>query len=223
MTRTLRRAIRVATALVAALMVTSGARVTAADEIGFSDDGVTWSTQLAEPLFDPAVRWVPGDTRTATFFVRNQTDDPALLAIDVIATDTGGLLATGAITITATESGSTMTRVDSAGTHRLVSDTELRSGAAADVAITVRFDPGSNDQTQALAFELQVEAILAQDTAALSPSGGDNPPVTPPDGSAPDLPTTGAAFIRPLAVAATVFLTLGSLTVAARRRRLQHG
>lgn len=39
--------------------------------IELSADGIAWSSELADPLFDPAILWVPGDSLTATFFVRN--------------------------------------------------------------------------------------------------------------------------------------------------------
>ena len=32
-------------------------------------DGVTWTESIRQPLFDPDTRCVPGDTRTARFFV----------------------------------------------------------------------------------------------------------------------------------------------------------
>ena len=42
--------------------------------VSFSSDGLTWSSSLPNPLFDKRIRWVPGDSRTSTFHVFNETD-----------------------------------------------------------------------------------------------------------------------------------------------------
>ena len=63
----------------AALILLTATPAVAADEIGLSSDGFSWGSTLPQPLFDPAFRWVPGDRETASFWVRNQSGDGALL------------------------------------------------------------------------------------------------------------------------------------------------
>ncbi|WP_338886633.1 hypothetical protein [Rhodococcus sovatensis] len=45
--------------------------------VSFSSDGLTWSSSLPNPLFDKRIRWIPGDSRTSTFHVLNETDHGA--------------------------------------------------------------------------------------------------------------------------------------------------
>lgn len=40
-----------------------------------------WSKNLTSPLFDPALRWVPGDVQTRTFYARNGSRDQATLRL----------------------------------------------------------------------------------------------------------------------------------------------
>lgn len=47
------------------------------------DDEGAWSTSLDGPLFDNDIRWVPGDTRTAEFQVKNGTDADGSLSVHV--------------------------------------------------------------------------------------------------------------------------------------------
>lgn len=68
--------------LLAAFLMTATALPTwAAPEIGLSNDGDTFGPRLAEPIFDPSIRWVPGDEHTGSFYVRNQGPTRALMSI----------------------------------------------------------------------------------------------------------------------------------------------
>ena len=94
----------------------------ASEEVLVSNTDSGFAKTLAEPLFDPALRWVPGDVRSATFYVRNNSADPAGLSLSVIDEDAGKLLDSGALHL----------RVSSGGTRwspdpRLPSRT-MRSG-----------------------------------------------------------------------------------------------
>ena len=78
------RSVAVLAALVAAsLLVLSPAR--AEGELALSSDGVTWTGSLRTPLFDAAERWVPGDERTASFWVANRAAGRA--EVSIVATD----------------------------------------------------------------------------------------------------------------------------------------
>ena len=53
------------------------------DRLGLSSDGVTFAETLKKPLFDSAIRWVPGDVRVATFYVRNQAETAGNLQVAI--------------------------------------------------------------------------------------------------------------------------------------------
>lgn len=203
----------------------------AAAEIGLSRDGVTWSERLAEPLFDPGLRWVPGDRRTAEFHVRNQTSDPALLAVELTTSAPDDLVVTGDLTITARTPGGTSTAADAPGTTRLVTDAPLAPGAALPVSVTVEFDAGSPNRSQGLALTFGLRVVLTQDTGAAPPTSTTLPPAPTPTASpvptprpAPStVPSTGAAHVPELVGAASFLVVLGGLTARAARRRPHRG
>src|SRR5688500_5683454 len=100
--------------IAAAILLTATPAV-AADEIGLSSDGGSWSSTLAQPLFDPAFRWVPGDHETASFWVRNESDDSALLDVAILGSSIDSLMETGDLTVTvaaASGGGASTTRPD---------------------------------------------------------------------------------------------------------------
>ncbi|WP_155896935.1 hypothetical protein [Curtobacterium sp. UNCCL17] len=59
-----------------------------------------WAPDITSPLFDPGTRWVPGDRRHASFFVRNDGEADADLAVTIRAEDPNGLIAGNAIDLT---------------------------------------------------------------------------------------------------------------------------
>ena len=74
-------------------VLTIDAGAARADEVGLSLDGQVWTSVLRRPLFDPAFRWVPGDTETRSLWVRNQGPTPASMRITLRTTDPDLLLA----------------------------------------------------------------------------------------------------------------------------------
>jgi len=70
-----------------------------------SPDGTTWSADLPAPLFDPAVRWVPGDARTSSFYVENRGSTPADVRLRVSAEDGDALLGSGEVLLRARVAG----------------------------------------------------------------------------------------------------------------------
>lgn len=156
MSTTLRR---ILVTVVAALVVLTPSPASAADDIGLSRDGVTFTEKLSAPLFDPEVRWVPGDTRIEQFFVRNDgpsdgvmmiaavlgADDP-LLADDQLAADD--------ILIEARADGGEWVEVATGVTSSNLSDRRVERGVVAQVDVRATFDPASTNQSQAKVLEL---------------------------------------------------------------------
>jgi hypothetical protein len=201
--------------LVAALVLTlTAAPAHAADELGLSRDGVTWAPELADPLFDSSVRWVPGDVRAESFFVRNQTALDGRLSIDILGTSIHTLLDTGDLDIDAQGAGGAWVAVSTPGTHRLLSEGSVPAGSARKVVVTVRFDSASTNASQLKSLELAFRVRLVQDVAG---DGSDDPGGSGDSGDGSSiLPGTGAPSMW-WGIAG--LMTLGIGVVATRRAR----
>lgn len=162
--------------IAAALLLTTASSALADDRIALSRDGEVWSTQLSEPLFDPDVRWVPGDTRTESFFVRNESPESAELSIDLLGSAVDGLVKTGDLTVMASGGGSGWTETDESGTQRLVSNVGVGSASGTRVDVTVAFDADAVNVSQTLGFELDLRVNLQESLP------GTSEPATPADG-----------------------------------------
>lgn len=149
--------------------------VSADPELGLSVDGVAWTSDLTAPLFDPDIRWVPGDTRTATFHVRNGSGDPAVLSVDVLGAQTHTLLETGDLTISAKGGGGPWRDVSTPGTHRLVSDVTIQSGAGTLVEVAAAFSTAADNQSMRRELDLRFRIRLTQGAAVSGPGAEDLP------------------------------------------------
>lgn len=195
--------------MVISLLLLGGGPAAASDELGLSRDGTTWAPDLSDPLFEAAVRWVPGDSRTASFYVRNQSGQAGTLSLDILGTATDSLMQTGDLSVEAHGAGGDWTPVTEPGTHRLLSAGQVPSSATRRVDVTVTFDPASSNQSQVRSLDLALQVRLIQDVE-------DN---TPGDDASDDglglLPDTGGPSPWTVAIAAGLVL-VGTLT--ARRR-----
>ena len=147
----------------AGLLVLTAAPAHAADELSLSRDGVTWAPELADPLFDSSVRWVPGDERSESFYVRNESAQAGRLAIDILGTPVHTLLDTGDLDIDAQGAGGTWVSVSTPGTHRLLSDGSVPADSERRVDVTVHFDSASTNESQLKSLELAFRVFLVQD------------------------------------------------------------
>lgn len=161
MTGTLTRLALVTTVLLA--LAPSAA--SAEDAIGLSPDGRNWSNELAEPLFDPAVRWVPGDVREATFYVRNQAREGASMHVDLRGGTTDGLLEAGDVRIEARVADHAWSSLSRDGTHRLTT-AAVPQGASERVQVRVSYGFASQNVSQVQQLQLDLAVRLTQDVAA---------------------------------------------------------
>lgn len=186
-----------------AVVALVAAPATAADEVGLSLDGASWSSTLVAPLFDPAVRWVPGDTDDASFFVRNQGPSDGEVTVDVSAVDSDDLLADDAFLVEARIASGPWIELDG-GTTTLDSEA-LETAEDADVRVDMRatFRPHSTRENQSVSLRVTVFMEESGDVGGVDEGdggsvGGES------DGSTDGvLPDTGSA------------LTLGMLWTAA--------
>ncbi|WP_375003319.1 hypothetical protein [Aeromicrobium sp. CTD01-1L150] len=152
----------VAGALLALSLVASPSY--AADELGLSHDGATWGSSLPAPLFDPALRWVPGDARTESFHIRNQAAETGGFRIRMLAVTADGLLSTGDLRVSARAGAGEWTTVDEPGTHLLLQG-ELAAGAQERVDVRVELDPASGNESQLRSLDLKLDARLTGELA----------------------------------------------------------
>lgn len=179
----------------------------AADQVRVSADGLTWSADLAHPLFDPAHRWVPGESRTETFWVRNDADGPGSLRIGAVVGDSDALATDGRVEVAMRVGSGSWTALtpgeSTTGFGTMAADARQR------VDVRAWFRPESGNDTMRQALDLDLEVYLAEDIA------GDVPDVA--DASTGLLPDTGAAAgLRWLAAAGALCLGAGAAVVARR-------
>lgn len=175
--------------------------------IGLSRDGVTWSGSLEGPLFDRDFRWVPGDEQEQSFYVRNESVDPAVLAVEVLGRQSDSLIETGDLTISARGGDGPWLDVSVPGTHALVSSVRAESGAPTRVDVRVGFDPASTNQSQVRQLDLDLRVTLRQD--GVGPAG------------AGLLPGTGGPATVWVLIG-LLLLALGIVTARSRQKEISH-
>lgn len=208
----MKRSVAVLFAVLIAVFSTA-APAAAADELGISSDGVTFTPTFHGPLFDSAVRWVPGDSRSATFYVRNQGGAPARMTVDILGDHVGDLLDSGDLTITASAGGETGSTTDGAE-RRLITLPAVEPDEVVPVTISVDFDFSSPNDTQLRSTDLSFRINLSQTSAVL----GEGEEADDDNGNGL-LPDTGAQ--TPLWLAALAAICIGSGAALISRRRTQ--
>lgn len=236
------RSCLLAGALGVLVVAVPGAAVADDPAPGFSvsSDGVTWSTDVAVPLFDAAVRWVPGDERTSTFYVRD--DSPYDASVRILAQDasTRRLTATGAVVLSARASGGAWQRLTVGAESGPINAVKVGSGQTSRIDIRAVFDPTTTNLTQGEDATLSFVVRLSDARVDLGDTIGDDPgPGTgtgtgtgsPGDdggqgggtgGSGGSLPGTGAPDLR-LPVALAALLIGAGVALVRRRPEVRHG
>lgn len=161
-------------AAAAAVLATAGsalvgaARASAAGELGLSWDGRTWQPDLTGPIFHSPQRWVPGDSASGRFYVRNQSADPASLAVEY-RLPPSELMSADDLQIQARiDTGDWVTLAE--GTTWLpVTDTTLAVGNQLPVDVRAVFEPASANRSQGESTPLSFHVILSGDV--LVPGG----------------------------------------------------
>jgi hypothetical protein len=200
----------------------------ASDQLGLSWDGTTWSTALDGTLFNRAgsIRlWVPGDTDTETFYVRNQSSDGAQLAVDY---DLPPAALLSDFTLSVSMAGGAWLPLTPSTGWAPVDGTMLGRGEQEAVAVKAVFDPASTNQSQTEAFPIDFRVTLTQ---ALEPQHDTHPGKHPGKhgGSADDngpgpggLPDTGAPEVRWAVGIGLLCLGGGIGVVVLSRRKERH-
>jgi hypothetical protein len=206
-------------AAAASTVVLWPAAATAANELGLSNDGVTWSANLPSPLFDGDFRWVPGDRQQRSFWVRNQSGDEAVLDIAVLGSSVDTLLETGDLEVEVRAGNGPWHSTKQVGRQKLVSAMDVSAGQKQKVTVAVNFDFASINQSQVKKFDLVFEIRLTQAASGdeVSSHDGDGSKGGDDNDKNGDLPGTGGLpwWVLPLGTG----LTSGGIAFVAGARR----
>ncbi|MEN8674167.1 hypothetical protein [Nocardioides sp.] len=126
-------------------------------------DGVTWTESIRQPLFDPDTRWVPGDTRTARFFVRNAKPDSGDLRVVLERPTREALLDTGFLSLAARAGNGPWTEVESGGRHELIDGAAVESQEEEVVLLRASLAADAPNGTMVLASDLDLTLTLTQE------------------------------------------------------------
>lgn len=212
---------------VLAIALTSAGPASAADELGLSKDGVVFGSSLTN-LFDPTFTWVPGDSQSATFWVKNQSTDTASLAIDILGDKAGSLLDSDKLHVTVTGAGGIAIPASGGAAQLVLLAAGIAPGQVVPINVLVDFDFGAGNDTQLLSSDLNFRVTLTQSSVTPPNSvpgrdGNGSGGSTGTDNSGGSdngsglLPNTGAPEVLWALVLGSLFLGTG-LAFASRRR-----
>ncbi len=173
-------------------------------ELQLSRDGVHWADSLNDPLFDTTMRWVPGDSEYATFFIRNRGGGDGDLTVDVVSSSVGNLIDSGDLHITAKGGGGAWTSVSTPGRHRLLTRPSVPNRQMLPIEVNVRFDRASVNATQLRASTLKFIVTLTESSAG--------------EDSDTAMPDTGAPEVRWIFAIGALFIGIGLALVTRRNR-----
>lgn len=149
-------------AVLVAVLLGAAAPASAADRIGLSRDGEHWSSSLEGPLFDPALRWVPGDVWTTRFYVRNQAGSAGDAAIEVGRLRGSSLLDAGDLRVKARAGSGPWSDVVEGSDQELLSHDDIPVGAVVPVEIRARLPYGSPfNASMRLASAVDLRVVLS--------------------------------------------------------------
>ena len=202
------------TVLASVVLVINTGSAHAVDEIGLSLDGRTWTSELRRPLFEPGMRWVPGDSETRSLWVRNQGPTGASMRLAVRSADLDGLLERDDILISARVRGGSWIPLNSGGAGRTLTEGALAQGDRLRLDVRVAFVAAATNGSEVDKLPLDFVVRLTQDGhgSVGGVEGGSDP------GGSGDLPATGAAVEPWLLWLAAGLIGSGLALLVARRR-----
>jgi hypothetical protein len=206
-----------AVGLLGALASPAGASATTVGDPGgdvvVSSDGVSWGPQLPAPLFDPSSRWVPGDVRTVSFYVRNRGASSASLRIEGRDAVTGELTDERAVTLFARADGGRWQRLRIGAMSEPLNVVAVPVGRVSRVEVRALFEPAADNHSKEETADLTF--VVGLEDATATGSGGGDLVVTG------HLPGTGAPeILAPLGTGAAL---VGAGIALVGRRRVRRG
>ncbi|NYG56106.1 hypothetical protein [Nocardioides perillae] len=141
-----------------------------------STDRVTWAESLDAPLFDPAVRWVPGDRRTTGFWLRHRGPTGADVDVDVVGRGLTALYDTGTLLLEGRSAGGAWLDLSDARTS-LLNARELPAGRPVRVELRATLLGSAPNATMVLATDVDLlvrvgDSVFSEDVSVPG-DGGD--------------------------------------------------
>lgn len=198
----IRSIVRLLGVTVFALCVPAPSAFADGSELGLSRDGVHWFDSLSKPIFDEDFRWVPGDSQTTTFYVRNQASSSAELRLQVQGSGDPELLSADDIHLEARAAGGPWIELQNGIDSKRLHESVVGAGTSVPVEVRATFDAASTNQSQMRAVELRLVVTLSQ---SLNDDGG-------------ALPDTGSAELRWTAAIGAILVGVGFALMSRRRR-----
>lgn len=200
----------------------------AADELGLSADGQTWSNHLDGPLFDSAARWAPGDVRQAHFYVRNQAADEGTLTVAVETRNAQRLLRHDRIQLSARVGSDPWVDLAPDGQAIRLNGAALPADSVRRVKVRAHFDFGSGNDSQRLRAKWRFRVTLSGVDS--DPGEGPTEPTGPVDPGGDDqdqaggLPNAGAPAVGWWIVVGATAVGVGLALMRGRfGKERQHG
>lgn len=197
--------------LAGGLLLQPGVPASADPRIGLSADGRSYADSLTGPLFDPAVRWVPGDVRTGTLWVRNESGETADLAVTLDAPALAGPLARGELSITG-RAGDGESAPVAAVPATVAAVPDLAPGASVPLELRVAMAAGADESTFGLTGDLGLQVRL---TGTAGDGGGRVAGVA--DGLGDELAATGTTVRGWVVVLGLLAVGAGAVVLGPRR------
>ncbi|MGY2874992.1 LPXTG-motif cell wall-anchored protein [Marmoricola sp. URHA0025 HA25] len=192
----------------------------AGNQLQVSADGVTWGASLPTPLFSPSSRWIPGDSETRSFYVRNHTGQDAVLDVIMLPAQFGDLMTSGALTVSAQVDGGTWVSATSAdNSHFLITNASVPGKAVRKINVRIAFAASAGNATQDREVGLAFDVSLTQGRAiVLAPHAGNGGPKHHPG----SLPNTGNDVSPSTIALAALMCLLGAALALVGQRTSNH-
>lgn len=183
-----------AVALASGALLLTPAAAHADDELSLSLDGATWTPDITAPLFDPAMRWVPGDVETATFFVRNNAPQGARLDVTLRPDGQESLLDDGWVSVVVRTPAREGEATTGPGPSTVLVDAPVPGSQVVPVEVEVTFDEDAPNGTRLRSASLGFDVVLTQ-TQEIGGGSEEDPdgPDGPDDSDGSDGGTDGGA------------------------------
>ncbi len=198
-----------------AIVLMGSAPAIAADQIGLSRDGVNWTSSLSGGLFESSMLWVPGDSESAVFHVRNQGPSSALLTIEARSADTDELLSNEDIRLRTRADAGPWVDLENGVPSEGLTQRAIQRGDTVRIELNATFEPSSPNRSQRKRLA-PVFSVTLVDALEAGGRGGDRSDDAGGGGLMPD---TGSPISVWVVVLAGGMLATG-VRLARRRREV---
>lgn len=143
------------------------------DQLQLSTDDQHWRTDLDQPLFNAARRWVPGGAATATFWIRNTADTDGRLVVATTLHGGDQLLQQG-LRLRARAADHPWTTLPVDGSGRAL-DADVAAGTATRIWVTASLPATADDTAADRHLDLRLQLTLTQVTTTGPPAHRSGP------------------------------------------------